>query len=286
MPQPLAWLADVLRGAGLAVVETNGWRDRAARGTAPRPVGVLNHHTATPASMARPAPTVQMCIKGRPDLEGPLCQVVIGFDGTAHLIAAGRANHAGKAKASGPVPGGDGNTLYIGFEWDYAGTSPPSRQQYDAAVRANAAVLRHLGRPAEAARGHRETSVTGKWDPGQVDMDRLRADIGRAMAGSPADDGGIESMALNTGFKDWANNQQTVQSWMNNVDKRLAELHGAVLGLQQSRIPGDRNKTKAADIWFDEASWSNQTLGRVANIESKVDQLTEAVRALSAKVGQ
>ncbi|MEV0697455.1 hypothetical protein AB0I53_05990 [Saccharopolyspora sp. NPDC050389] len=114
MAQPLVWLADVLRGAGLRVVETDGWRDRAARGARPnRPVGVLNHHTATPASLARPAPTVRMCITGRPDLDGPLCHAVIAFDGTVRMVAAGRANHAGKAKASGPNPGGDGNALYV-----------------------------------------------------------------------------------------------------------------------------------------------------------------------------
>ncbi|MGW5647509.1 peptidoglycan recognition protein family protein [Saccharopolyspora sp. NPDC003762] len=177
MPLPLAWLAEVLRAAGLDVVETDGWSDRTAPGSQPQPVGVLEHHTATPASYARPAPTVQMCIDGRPDLDGPLCHGVIGYDGVVHLIAAGRANHAGKAKASGPNPAGDGNTLYVGFEWDYSGHQTPSPEQYDAAVRATRAVLRRLGRPADAARGHVETSVTGKWDPGQVDMNAFRSQI-------------------------------------------------------------------------------------------------------------
>ncbi|MEV5544299.1 N-acetylmuramoyl-L-alanine amidase [Saccharopolyspora shandongensis] len=97
-----------------------------------------------------------------------------------HLIAVGRANHAGKAKASGPNPAGDGNTLYVGFEWDYQGPSP---QQYDAAVRATAAVLLRTGRPADAARGHMEASTTGKIDPGLVDMNRFRADVARVMPG-------------------------------------------------------------------------------------------------------
>ncbi|SFS92824.1 peptidoglycan recognition protein family protein [Saccharopolyspora flava] len=178
MALPLVWLADVLRAAGLAVVETPGWKERTASGRQPAAVGVLEHHTATYASYENPAPTVQMCIDGRPDLAGPLCHAVIGFDGVVHVIAAGRANHAGEAKASGPNPAGDGNTLYVGFEWDYQGVEQgPSPEQYGAALAATVAVLRHLGRPPDAARGHKETSVTGKIDPGHVDMDRFRADL-------------------------------------------------------------------------------------------------------------
>ncbi|RRO19244.1 N-acetylmuramoyl-L-alanine amidase [Saccharopolyspora rhizosphaerae] len=179
MALPLVWLADVLRAAGLNVVETPGWKERTASGEQPAAaVGVLEHHTATPASYDNPAPSVQLCIDGRPDLKGPLCHAVIGFDGVVHLIAAGRANHAGEAKPSGPNPGGDGNTLYVGFEWDYQGVDQgPSPEQHGAALTATAAVLRHLGRPPDAARGHKETSVTGKIDPGHVDMDRFRADL-------------------------------------------------------------------------------------------------------------
>ncbi|WP_263251644.1 peptidoglycan recognition protein family protein [Saccharopolyspora rosea] len=267
MPLPLVWLADVLRGAGLAVVEIPGWRTRTAPGALPRPVGVLEHHTATPTSPARPAPTVDLCIRGRPDLDGPLCHAVIGYDGTVHLIAAGRANHAGKARASGPNPAGDGNVLYVGFEWDYQGVDQgPSPQQYTAAVRATRAVLDHLGRPATAARGHRETSVTGKIDPGHVDLDQFRRDVA-ASATAPAP-GGLETMAFTDTFTDWAHNRQTVESWMNNVDRRIAELHAAVLGLQRSRIPGDRNTTNAANLWFDAGNWTNQALGHIVAIRA------------------
>ncbi len=179
MDLPLIWLNEVLRDAGLTVVETDGWQDRAATsGPPPEPVGVLEHHTASFASYDDPAPSVQLCIDGRPDLAGPLCQAVIGYDGVVHLIAAGRANHAGQALASGPNPGGDGNVLYIGFEWDYQGVEQhPSPEQYDAGLRATAAVLAHLGRPHGAARGHKETSTTGKIDPGHVDMDQFRGGL-------------------------------------------------------------------------------------------------------------
>lgn len=181
MTLPLAWLGDVLREAGLTVVETSGWQERSAdSGELPQPVGVLEHHTASWSSEEDPAPSEQLCIEGRSDLAGPLCHGLIGFDGTVHLIAAGRANHAGQAKMSGPNPGGDGNVLYVGFEWDYQGVDQaPSDEQYSAAVRATEAVLNHMDRPADAARGHLETTVTDKIDPGHVDLNRFRADIAK-----------------------------------------------------------------------------------------------------------
>ncbi|MEB3372248.1 peptidoglycan recognition protein family protein [Saccharopolyspora mangrovi] len=144
---------------------------------------MLQHHTATRTTPQNPAPTLNMCINGRPDLDGPLCQALIGLDGSIHLVAAGRANHAGEAKASGPMPAaGSGNDIYIGFEWDYQGVEQhPSREQYDAAVRATAAVLRHLRVPAEHTRGHKETTTTGKIDPGNVDLNQFRAHVAAAM---------------------------------------------------------------------------------------------------------
>ena len=126
-----------------------------------------------------------MCINGRSDLPGPLCQVMIGYDGVCHIIAAGRANHAGKAKNAPPIPAGDGNAMLIGFEWDYSGVAPPGPAQYAAAVLANAACLRRMGRDASYAKGHRETSVEGKPDPGHVDLNKLRADIAARLGGAP-----------------------------------------------------------------------------------------------------
>jgi hypothetical protein len=178
-----AYLAEVLRAEGCKVSETGGWQSRGRAG-AYAPFGVLNHHTATPsASYTNPNPTLNMCINGRSDLPGPLCQVMIGYDGVCHIIAAGRANHAGQARNSPPIPAGDGNAMMVGYEWDYSGTKPPSPEQYQAAVLANAAVLRRMGRNSSYAKGHRETSVEGKPDPFGVDLDKLRADIAARLAG-------------------------------------------------------------------------------------------------------
>ncbi|GAA4852347.1 peptidoglycan recognition protein family protein [Saccharopolyspora rosea] len=237
--------ARILRAAGITVVTTPGWEQRGVRG-AFAPVGVLNHHTATRSSAARPAPTVNVCVEGRPDLSGPLCHLLIGADGTVHVIAAGRANHAGKARASGPNPAGDGNTLYIGVEWDYSGDEAPSQAQYDTAVRVSAALLRHLGRPPEAARGHRETSVTGKVDPGHVDLDRFRADVAHALRGE-------DELNLDDEFTDWNGTRKTIKGLFDDLDRRLAALHHVFLdpAAEPSRIPGDRNRTNLRDAIMD-----------------------------------
>ncbi|MBE9374626.1 N-acetylmuramoyl-L-alanine amidase [Saccharopolyspora sp. HNM0983] len=242
MALPLEWLGDVLRDAQLAVHETPGWRERSATsGALPEPVGVLVHHTATRSSPDDPAPSVQLCIDGRADLAGPLCHAVIGFDGSVHLIAAGRANHAGQARESGPNPAGDGNTLYIGFELDYQGVDQaPSPEQYAAARTATAAVLGHLGRPPEAARGHRETSVTGKVDPGHIDLDRFRAELAGSGPGgdqeqkmTPEQDGILRRLEHELLGPRGPNGE--IQGWRTDVGPRtivamLVELVNAQLG--------------------------------------------------------
>jgi hypothetical protein len=184
----ITWLADVLRNAGLTVVEEGNWQTRAVSGPFD-PIGVLWHHTAgVNSSSSRPAPSLSTVINGRPELTGPLCHALVDFNGVFHLISANRANHAGAARASGPIPAGDGNTMLIGWEIDYSGDQPStsgipdqamSTAQYNASVIATAAVLRTLGRDASYARGHVETSTKGKVDPSYINLDQMRADVAR-----------------------------------------------------------------------------------------------------------
>jgi hypothetical protein len=181
----ITWLADVLRGAGVQVVEEGNWRARGVSGSF-APIGVLWHHTAATSSAANPAPALGICINGRPDLQGPLCHALVDYNGVFHLISANRANHAGASGGSGPIPSGDGNTMLVGWEIDYNGVNQQmTAAQYSASVTATAAVLRQLGRDASYARGHRETSVTGKIDPSFVNLDTMRADVAqRIQSGS------------------------------------------------------------------------------------------------------
>ncbi|WP_405060765.1 N-acetylmuramoyl-L-alanine amidase [Kribbella sp. NBC_01505] len=188
------WLIDVLRGAGVQVVEEGNWRGRGVSGSF-APIGVLWHHTAATSSPSNPAPALNVCINGRPDLQGPLCHALVDYNGVFHLISANRANHAGRSGGSGPIPVGDGNTMLIGWEIDYNGVNQQmTAAQYNASVAATAAVLKQLGRDASYARGHRETSTTGKIDPSFINLDTMRADVARRMQG-----GGLSNLAVYRG---------------------------------------------------------------------------------------
>src|SRR5690606_19541047 len=105
----------------------------------------------------------------------PLCQIGLGRDGTVWLVAAGRANHAGTAKATRPMPPGDGNSLYIGIDAfnDGRGEAWPQAQD-DAYAPPWAAPSREVTKgDASTVRGHKESSVTGKVDP-TFDMNLFR----------------------------------------------------------------------------------------------------------------
>ena len=107
----LAWLADVLKNAGLKIAQEEGWQVR-GRGEIGPITGVMCHHTATQKSGNMP--TLKTLKNGRAGLPGPLAQLGLGRDGTYYVIAAGRCNHAGKGQFNGGV--NRGNETFIGIE--------------------------------------------------------------------------------------------------------------------------------------------------------------------------
>lgn len=178
----IPWLADVLRSAGVQVKEEGSWLTRMRPGDF-NPIGVLWHHTAATSSATNPHPALNVCINGRSDLPGPLCQALVDYHGVFHIISAGRCNHAGTSGGSGPIPAGDGNTMMIGWEIDYNGVNQEmTAAQYNASIAATAAVLTRLGKDASYARGHRETSTSGKIDPSFIDLNVMRSDVAARMS--------------------------------------------------------------------------------------------------------
>lgn len=158
------WIADVLRGAGLAVVETPGWRGRGKEITSVD--GVMVHHTAShPASTL--ATNLTVVTTGNAVAPGPIAQVMFWRDGVAYIIADGRANHAG---AGGPwggwLPEGQGNHRLIGFECVNSGVGEPWATEMVVAMEiGSAAVLRYLGHDASRCLFHHEYAPTRKIDP-------------------------------------------------------------------------------------------------------------------------
>ncbi|WNG91904.1 peptidoglycan-binding domain-containing protein [Mycobacterium sp. ITM-2016-00318] len=181
------WIADVLRAGGVKLVEFPGWQNR-GHGNFKDIRGVMVHHTgsdnATAASIAN----------GRRDLAGPLSQLHIARDGTVTVVAVGVAWHAGVGMYPW-LPTNMGNWHLIGIECANSGTSPTARHrtnwpdaQYFSLVNTCAALNRRLSQTSARTIGHKEYAgrAQGKWDPGAIDMDILRADI-QARIGTQSD---------------------------------------------------------------------------------------------------
>ena len=178
----LSWLPRVLIDAGLKVAEVPGWLNRGAGDVGPVK-GVICHHTAGAAGGNMPS--LRVITDGRSDLPGPLSQLALGRDGTFFVVAAGRANHAGRGEWQGVT---SGNTSFIGIEAENTGTEPWPAAQLDAYQRGVAAILKHLGLGAGMACGHKEYALPNgrKPDPHTIDMNVFRQRVAGIMAGTVA----------------------------------------------------------------------------------------------------
>lgn len=174
---------EILRRHGLKVKVVPGWktRGRPASTGGFNPVGVLCHHTATTVAWTIAA-VLRLLTGGRSGLPGPLCQFGLDRQGVVWLVAAGRANHAGQARAVGSVAAGDGNELYFGIEAFNSGTGEAwPAVQYNAYVLLCAVLsVEFTKNSSRTVAGHKETSTTGKIDP-TFDMDQFRKRVDAMM---------------------------------------------------------------------------------------------------------
>ena len=175
----LIWMSDALEQAGLKVAPVDGWESRGL-GDVGATLGVICHHTAGPRTGNMPS--LEVLIRGRPDLSGPLSQLGLGRDGTYYLIAAGRCNHAGKGSWKGIT---SGNTNFIGIEAEHTGqpADPWPAVQIDAYQRGVAAILKHAGRAPDDCAGHKEFAPGRKSDP-TFDMAAFRERVAAIVAGT------------------------------------------------------------------------------------------------------
>ena len=175
----LLWLPAALKDAGLRVNVVGGWENRGSPQMHPKVV--VLHHTA--GSRSSNAPSLKVCIDGRRDLPGPLCHILIGRDGTCHVIASGRANHAGV----GSWRGVKGNANAIGIEVENIGTKaePWRAELVDVMVRATAACCRAADLPASMVCGHKEWAPNRKVDPHTLSMAEIRLAVDAALPATP-----------------------------------------------------------------------------------------------------
>lgn len=174
MVYALTWLPDILQKAGLKVAEVTDWR---TRGRAEMGVvrGVMVHHTA--GSPKGNMPTLDLLVKGRPDLAGPLAQLGLGRDGTFYVVAAGKCNHAGAGAWRGVTTG---NSSFIGIEAENTGRPGDAwpAVQLDALRRGVAAILAYVQSDSTMVCGHKEYALpAGRKDDPLFSMPDFREQV-------------------------------------------------------------------------------------------------------------
>jgi LysM repeat protein len=122
--QVLTNLAEILRDAGLDVVELDGWqqRQRGGSGYEPNPIGIIVHHTASSSSWdgKRDAEYI-----GRDCDVAPMANLYIARNGTWWVLAAGASNTNGTGGPWGPIPVDSANSRVIGIEAGNNGIGEP-----------------------------------------------------------------------------------------------------------------------------------------------------------------
>ncbi|MFG0329216.1 MAG: peptidoglycan-binding protein [Phycisphaerales bacterium] len=170
-------IADRLRFGGLTVVEVAGWQTRGRPG-AFNPAGSVNHHTAGAA--VGNSPSLATVIYGRPGLAGPLANVFQARDNTVYVVAAGRANHAGR----GGWAGLRGNSTVYGLEVENVGTTaePWRPDQVEVMHKVHALLVAPVGADAGRVCQHKEWAPGRKIDAHSLNGDRFRAAVGVYLA--------------------------------------------------------------------------------------------------------
>ena len=179
-------LADVIRDAGLPVVEYDGWQSRARSSggfDSGRPAVVMVHHTASDTSPANDAAYMVETSENR-----PVANLMLTRAGEVWVLAAGATNTNGKGGPIGVCPQDSMNTYAIGVEACNDGVGEPwPVVQQDAYLMLVEQLCEHYA--IAQVTSHQEYAPDRKIDPagpsrwppintaGTWDMDEFRADL-------------------------------------------------------------------------------------------------------------
>lgn len=206
----LTELGNWLRGAGLSVIEMDGWQTRArgSSGFTKMPLCVMWHHTASSPSWDGQKDADYITYG---DEDAPLANLYIERSGTVWVLAAGATNTNGKGKtltfSRGTVPENSMNTHAIGVEMGNNGVGEPwPEAQINAAFVVNNVCNRNCGNQPTDLSTHQfyapdrkidpatASAVQGSWQPrsctssGTWNVDDIRAEATRRATRATGDD--------------------------------------------------------------------------------------------------
>lgn len=280
----LTGLARVAREAGLKVHEYPGWKNRTAhRGGMTKVVGVIWHHTATPANLVttKNNPTRDYMVSG---LGYPLANYGLGWDGSLDVLAAGTGAHAGKGKYPG-VPNNDGNRHMIGVEVEGTIGLTWSAAQLEAAARLGAQLNREFGTQLLHI-GHYEWAPGRKTDPTGIPghMPALRAAIKRGYWATPVithSTGKTQATPATTITKDWLT-MASEEDVRKIVKEETDNLYNRILaGIKWAKI--GHNDESLRTMLHEARAGAQQGYTRIVSVSAAQDSVVHAVAEAAAK---
>lgn len=243
MARYLTDLADVLRAAGLTVIEVDGWKTRArsSGGFADgRPTHVMVHHTASPVRTDGQR-DVDYIVNGSP--VKPVANIYTDRKGVVWVCAAGATNTNGQGKDTwgGGVPDDAMNLYAISNEIANDGVGEPYPVVQQASVlKSTAALCVAYSIGIHRVRAHFEWAPTRKVDPrgpsmwaptgGVWNMDAFRHDVGLALQPPPPPPSSIDEVDMiaidhNPGTPEWTaltyTGSQLAHVWNGHADSVL-----------------------------------------------------------------
>jgi len=173
----LTWLAASAGLTGYPVHEVDGWKTRGTKGQQMSELlGVVGHHTGTPAFRTGDMPTLNILRDGHSTLPGPLAHLGLGRSGAIYVVAAGRCNHAGVSAFAGRA---DLNDKTVGIEMENPGDGKWTPAQLDCLPKLVAALLKTMGQPASRYASHRTVALPAgrKDDPRGIEDAWVQAKV-------------------------------------------------------------------------------------------------------------
>jgi hypothetical protein len=167
----LTTLPDILRHAGIPVIEEPGW---AARGHGPMsgtPKTIVCHHTGGLKDL-------RVIIDGRPGLAGPLAHIWLARTGVWHVVAAGKCWHAGVVRDPSYA-----NEWAVGIEAEATGVDPWPIVQYQSYAKGCAALVKAYRLTPDDVLGHKEVCApVGRKNDPNFSMPTFRQVVGHYLS--------------------------------------------------------------------------------------------------------